>query len=252
MDLTLLLSTEAKELYDNALTFLKNGDINNYCIYMTMSANLDYVPAKEHLHFDYHNDRIHLQQDHMKTRPFYEQTKNFGYSANYLGYMYANGNLALNKDTDKEVELYGLAIEKGNIIAMYNIGLHFNRCKNDEESIKYFQMAADNGNCRAANALGKIYFEGKIVSQDYNKALTLWEKAMKDDQKTALNNLILLYEKINLKDDFEYVINYFTNIKHIEAIQNIYKLDYNIFEVLKENIQLKRRIDTMQQELSKN
>ena len=89
------------ELYEKALAFKKTHDLDNYCIYMTMSANYDYKLAKEDLIDGY---QLFRKQNHSKTKSFYEATQEYSHSVYYLGCMYCSG-IGVIKDYNKAKEL---------------------------------------------------------------------------------------------------------------------------------------------------
>ena len=65
-----------EELYIKALEFQQSKDYDNYCMYMTMSANYGYKLAEDNLHHDYDKENLYQYQNHLNTKPFYEQTLN--------------------------------------------------------------------------------------------------------------------------------------------------------------------------------
>jgi TPR repeat protein len=219
-----IINLESNELYEKAMAFKENKDYSNYAVYLTMAANKDYGIAIEECMEDYHNDTVHLKQNFTHTHPFYEATKDYGYSLNYLGYIY-NGGHSVIKSKDKANEYYELAIKKGNHVAMYNLGIDTSDKKRQKE---LYALAVEKGNCRAMTNLGKIYFKGCAaanIDKDIDKAKTLYEGAMKYDRDTALKNLIELYSSTDLKNDTEYVFNYFNGIGKLEELGKIYKYD---------------------------
>src|SRR6266481_4963936 len=88
------------ELYHKAIIFKELSDYDNYIIYLTMAANLNHMLAIEYLYNDYRNDCIHKKQDYNKTINFYETSIEYGFSANYLGWMFQNGK-GVSKDHNK-------------------------------------------------------------------------------------------------------------------------------------------------------
>lgn len=101
-----------------------------------------------------------------------------------LGHIYfKEGN------SDEAKRYYMLAIEKGNVLAMLNIGFLLYNDGNKEEAIKYYDMAIKNGCKNAIFGLAKLYQD----DGDRNKAIIYYEMALKVGDDDAMNNLGSLY-----------------------------------------------------------
>lgn len=198
-------STPVDVLYQKALEYCNKQDYDNYAVYMVMSANLKYDPAIYHLHRDYTNEMFFLKQDHSITKTFYEQTFEYSYSANYLGYMYYNGE-GVPQNYAKAKELYEMAIEKGNEDAMTNLGV--------------------------------IYYHGNGVSQDYIRAKELFEMAYENGNGIALTYLVILYKT---KHDFDErsIVDYFIKIGHGKKLKEIYNYSDFVIKIFQELYDLK-------------
>ena len=242
-----IINLSPDELYTKAVTYKQNGDINNYCMYMTMAANYDHELAKQDLDDDYHNDLVHLKQNYSITLQFYEATKDYGYSANYLGYIYGHGNSGTNKNTDTANKLYELGVIFGNMYAMANLGLSY-AGKDNAKAKELYELAANKGNCRAMNLLGNMYYKDK----NYIKARELYEKAMRVDKGTAMQNLEKLYLETDMKKDIEYTVNYFKSINKADVLIKIYKSDQYVKDILMENIKLYQQISDMKKSVVNN
>lgn len=94
-----------EDLYREALQFKLCEDYTRYSIYMVMSANKNYDLAIKHLFVDYTGDSVHLWQDHSLTKQFYEETQEYQFSQNYLGFMYYYG-IGVQKDEEKAREYH--------------------------------------------------------------------------------------------------------------------------------------------------
>ena len=263
MDINTIKSTNPDVLYTKAINYLNENDYNNYVICMTMSANLGNSDAIAHLDIDYINNGIYKKQDHLITKSFYEQTVEYGYSANYLGYMYKHGE-GVTQDYNKARELYERAIDKGNATAMYNLGYmyHYGEGVTQDCNIamelfenaidkgnadamnnlgyiyhrgegatqdynkarELYERAIDKGHALAMNNLGNMYYSGKGVTQDYNKARELYERAIDKGNALAMNNLLSMYKTIKTFDK-QQVIDYFIKINSVDKLKEIYKYD---------------------------
>ena len=98
-------SMSGEELYREAIQFKVDEDYTRYSIYMTMSANKEYCLAIQHLIEDYTGQAVHLWQNHNLTKYFYEETLDYKFSQNYLGFMYYYG-LGVSKDENKARDLH--------------------------------------------------------------------------------------------------------------------------------------------------
>ena len=236
-----IVNLEPKDLYEKGIAFKEAKDYTNYSIYMTMAANKDYPQAINETSDDYYNNNLHLKQNFSYTTPFYEATLAYSYSALYLGYIYKLGHSVL-KDKKKEDELHKLALDKGNMHAIHNEACD---TKDKQKAKELWELAASKGSYRSFNSLGQLYFKGYPkfnIIQDYNKARQYYEEAFYVDKDIAINSLIELYQKTNLKDDKDYVFNYFTQINRVDALQKIYNFDQFITDLLKESVKLQEHI----------
>ena len=59
----------------------------------------------------------------------------------------------------------------------------------NEEAVKWFQKAAEQGNATAQYILGVAYAEGKGVEQDYKEAVKWFQKAAEQGHAEAQENL---------------------------------------------------------------
>ena len=112
-----------------------------------------------------------------------------------------NESLALNgkgslykrmSDFDNAEKYYQMAIEKGDINAMVNLGILY---KNEKKDIagaeKYYQMAIEKGNARAMVNLGYLYMNEK---KDIAGAEKYYQMAIEKGDTRAMINLGYLYE----------------------------------------------------------
>lgn len=263
MDISYIITLSRKELYDRALIYKENKNYDGYCIYIIMSANLNYKLAQSELSDAYNNQSIHLKQNHSVTLKFYEATQQYGYSLHYLGHMYHYG-LGVKKDFKKAKELYEKAIDKGNHHAICDMGLMYEKgygVKQDyikakelyeiagalnnssalsnlgilyelnlilspnyqnNPSKELFEKSIELGNASAMNNLANIYYTGHNIAKNIIKARELYEMAIAKGNTVAITNLCILYRKTDLKNDAEYVINYFKKINREDLLKEIY------------------------------
>ena len=64
-------------------------------------------------------------------------------------------------DYEKMQKYYLMAIEKGNIPAMYNLGSYYCEMEDYKNMKKYYSMAIERGDCNSMNNLGRYYCKKK-------------------------------------------------------------------------------------------
>ncbi|CAG8718101.1 8433_t:CDS:2 [Dentiscutata erythropus] len=83
-------------------------------------------------------------------------------------------------------ELLQSAVNKGNVIAMTNLGLCYQRGRGTDTNMvkgfKLFEQAATMGLPASQYELGKCYEQGKGIEKDLKKALDWYEKAAEKDR----------------------------------------------------------------------
>ena len=195
-----IINMPVDKLYSKAIEFKQINNYNNYYMYMTMAANYDHPEAINCLTEDYSQDE-NLLQDHIVTFPFYEQTKNFNYSVNYLAFIYTIGN-GVEQNYQKAIELYTQAIEKGNLSSMYNLAAmyHYGNGveQNYRKAIELYTQAIEKGKhlCSMCN-LATMYHHGNGVEQNYQKAIELYTLAIEKGCYSSMNSLAIMYHEGN-------------------------------------------------------
>ena len=88
---------------------------------------------------------------------------------------------------------------QGDIISQTNLAEMYYEGKvvpqDYKKALEWTQKAANQGNARAQTALGYMYYEGKVVPQDYKKALEWYQKAANQGYARAQMDLGFMYEK---------------------------------------------------------
>lgn len=116
----------------------------------------------------------------------YLQKEPTAYTA--YGNIYMEGSV-VEKNEDKAVKLYKLAVKAKDSSAMYFLAMYYLE-KNQLEVpidtiIKLFAVAANMGEEMAAVQLGKLYFEGVKIEKDEKKAFYWLNKAVMESQEYA-------------------------------------------------------------------
>ena len=288
MEFDHIIKLTPKELYEKALEFQQLKDYDNYCMYMTMSANYGYKLAEDYMLNDYDNNGMSQKQNYSNTKPFYEATQQYSHSANCLGYIYQNGK-GVTKNYNKAKELYEQAIEKGSIMAINNLGtiyqegydtIDYNKAKelleiaaekgnslaihnlgtiyklgmgvkqDFNKTKELYELAIEKGNSYAMLELGTMYHYAHGIEQDYNKAKELYEMAIEKNNLSALNNLTVIYKTTtDWHQNRDGVIDYYLKINRQEKLKEIYNCnDYGIQMIL-DNKKLTKEISTLKKKI---
>ena len=275
-----IINISVNELYNIAVRCRTESDYDNYFIYMTMAANMNYQPAIVLLHDDYVNG-TNNKQNHSITYSFYSTTAMYPYSLNYLAYMYyhgievgkdphqnaphfvgdalangAKGTIA--RDPYKSFTLFKQNVEQNqNAFSMHNLALMYESgtgCQqNFEKAIELYLKAIDRGHVQSIGNLGQIY---ELVLRDYQKAITLYQTVIKkgylrssDVCTRVLESLCNLY-----KTDIEkYKINaieFLLSIGKVAEIQKLYQYDDFVIGILKINYILEKENSELRTENS--
>ncbi len=106
-------------------------------------------------------------------------------------------------DYKNMIHYYELAIDKGHIISMYNLGLYYQKNKDYNSMIKYYKMATDKGHINSMFNFGLYYKRIK----DYDNMIKYYKLASdKGHQKSKLK-LDDYYKKNKPHKNKEYNIN---------------------------------------------
>lgn len=150
--------------------------------YYKIAAEQNHPAANWAIGHMYYNGYIGncTQNDFKMALDYFYKAKELGSAAaiNSLGLIYLEGKInTIKKDKEKAVELFNLAISKGNIFALNNLGKIYEDDGRYEEALKLFECSALNGESWAANKVGEYYRLGKYVEKDLKKAFYYYNKA---------------------------------------------------------------------------
>ena len=115
----------------------------------------------------------------------------------------------INKNYEEMKKYYLMAIEMGDLNAMFNLGLYYKKIENYEEMKKYYLMAIEKGESIAMNNLGQYY---QFIEKKYDEAIKYYEMN-NETFKEKLNTL--------LKDNF--IHNIAHKYKHLLTGNNLKK-----------------------------
>lgn len=126
-------------------------------------------------------------------------------------YQYGYGDVEQN--IINAVELYKNILKlQRNVSAMYQLGYLYAFCddqlgeENRLESVGYLQAAVELGDPDAAVQLGILYESGDLVNADYNKALELYEYALKEGASNVYSNIGHIYRHMG---DWDKAIDFY-------------------------------------------
>jgi TPR repeat protein len=138
-----------------------------------------------------------------------------------------------------------MAIDKGNIDAMYNLGYyyHYKQSKSKQESyikaIKYYLMAINHGNVKSMYNLGLLYHRYYI---DHSNMQQYYLMAIEYGCLKSMNNLGYYY--YDIYENYELIKKYFlhivrkksTNVNHIYLVPSKKTLGYikSLYELYEE------------------
>ncbi len=103
-----------------------------------------------------------------------------------------------NNDYETAFNSFRKAAEQGEARALNNLGLmYFNGegvTQDDKEAARWYLKAAEQGEARAQYNLGVMYASGEGVTQDDKEAARWYLKAAEQGEASAQHNLGVMYE----------------------------------------------------------
>lgn len=114
------------------------------------------------------------------------------------GMNYFVGQNGVAQDYAEAMKWLRDAADKGNDVAMYNIGVLYEEglgvAKDPAEAMKWYRKAAHAGNAIAVKNVGRMYENGIGVSVDYGEAMTWYRAAAMNGEPNAMNAIGNMYE----------------------------------------------------------
>jgi hypothetical protein len=110
--------------------------------------------------------------------------------------MYGEG-LGVKQDYVEAVRWFKLAASQGDALAQNNLGVMYGKgqgaAQDYVEEVKWYKLAAAQGHAGAQFNLGNIYKNGNGVTQDYAEAIKWYKLAAAQGHADAQNNLGVMY-----------------------------------------------------------
>lgn len=126
-----------------------------------------------------------------------------------LGYIYLEPTPRQTRDLKQAEYYYGYAAKRGNIEGMAYLGEVFSRQKKFDQALPYLTKAADEGNAVAKVNLADMYFYGKGVEKDIDRAMEYARAAIeaKDQPMSPGNAKVagIIYQQASLKKMRQYM-----------------------------------------------
>src|SRR5690606_35554652 len=99
-----------------------------------------------------------------------------------LGLIYFEGRDDIPKDYNEALKWFRMAADQGDAHAQYHIGIMYHKghgvTYDINEAMKWYRMAADNEEMHAQFTLGTIYEEGDGVPKDIDEARIMYRRAL--------------------------------------------------------------------------
>jgi hypothetical protein len=113
-----------------------------------------------------------------------------------LGVMYDKGR-GVTQDDKTAVKWWTLAADQGNAIAQSGLGVMYDKgrgvTQDDKTAVKWYRLAANQGNAQSQSNLGNMYDAGRGVPKDYKTAVKWYRLAAKQGYADAQYNLGVMY-----------------------------------------------------------
>jgi TPR repeat protein len=103
--------------------------------------------------------------------------------------------LGVPQDNKQAVLWLQKSAEQGNIIAVVELGIVFDKMQDYAQALIWYRRAAEQGNARAEYNLGLAYGNGESVPKDLAQASAWFRKAADKGDALAQSNLAVNYEQ---------------------------------------------------------
>ncbi len=119
------------------------------------------------------------------------------FAQHILGRWYDTGDYGLTEDDEEAVRWYRLAAEQGNAGGQSALGSMYARGEgvpeDDTEAVRWYRLAAEQGWVNAQYNLGLMYADGEGVPEDDEEAVGWYRLAAEQGYASAQTNLGLMY-----------------------------------------------------------
>jgi len=201
-DANFLLTLKTPQAYyDEAQTYKKINDWDNYFVALVLADNYGHKIANLEMQQNYYTKLV-LKQDHEKTYPYYNATRGYAGAATYLGYMFSNG-INVTKNLTTASKMYSSCVSRGNTDAMVGLATILLDVNNDDrdpvQGMKYLYNAyrAENVNAyyHCANAYQYEGFGDKYPDFTYSHMIQIYYKEVNAGNTDAMCDLGKILDK---------------------------------------------------------
>lgn len=204
-----IINGDPADLYNKAIQFYGQNDLDNHIIHMVMAANLNCQDAIRYL--ETFNDRTKIYHYTDNTTEFFTHTQNYAWSAAILAYTYKYG-IKCPVNMDKSIELYKMAINKNCALAMNNLGSIYDDAGNYDDAAKMYRMAIQLNNPYAMRNLVRLKLHNGYDACTYIEAEHLCKLSYEiDKSNSAFSLLVGLYNSCKecyiIEDIIEYIMD---------------------------------------------
>ena len=133
------------------------------------------------LWYSYHHGQLGLEKDEARAVELYECAAELGSKdAQYsLGVLYMKGT-GVGKDTAKAIRHYEAAAMSGHVSARFNLGCEEHSAGNYDLALQHYLIAAKLGDQDALTNVKGMYMDGLATKADYAEALRGYQGAAKE------------------------------------------------------------------------
>ncbi len=125
------------------------------------------------------------------TVSIYSAKGNYAEMLYNLGLLFKMGVLTSPDNKEQAKKWFSMSAERGNIHAMYELGMYCNSKGDYERARQWFTNAFNGGEeSRSAIMIGDYYFYGKGLREDYNQSIQWYSKAL-----NTLGRSVSIYSK---------------------------------------------------------
>ncbi|MEG2788803.1 MAG: SEL1-like repeat protein [Romboutsia sp.] len=170
---------------------------------------------------------INVDKDIIKAYNLYLKSASLGVceAQNMVGIMNFNGE-GISQSTENSIKYFEKAANQGNTTSMFNLAMIYLSDENKKDykkAYEYLIKLADLGYILANDVLGYMYFEGLADEKSYDKALNYWNKSIESqDTNNTSNETNNNFNSSDLKDEALVTNN------DINSIDNFDNLEYTI------------------------
>lgn len=173
----------------------------------------------------------------LETKRYEENENHQGYTILGHNYMYGNPQIGIEKNMKEAIKYYELAADQGNIQALESLGTAFSKGsmvqKDTKKAIEYLEKAISLGSSQGLHTLGYMYLNGNGVSKDMSKAIEYFKSSAEKGNPDSMNSLGVLYMNgQGVKKDYRLADKYFRQAAAMGHAPALFNLGVMYFEGL--------------------